>query len=218
VFLFDEPLSNLDAKLRVQMRVEISKLHRKLGSTMIYVTHDQVEAMTLGDRICVMELGRIKQVDTPAHLYKYPADTFVAGFIGSPSMNLVEAKIGFDGQVCHVRTATMELRLPGEIGRELAGCHGKEVFFGIRPEHIGSRQANPEARDNFVRTEVLVVENMGNEAYVYFTPGKNQYIARVDPGIQVRPGDLHDMWFDTRHVHLFDRKTASTLIHPPETA
>ena len=112
----------------------------------------------------------------------------------------------------------MELRLPDDIGRELAGCHGKEVFFGIRPEHIGSRQANPEAMDNFVRTEVLVVENMGNEAYVYFTPGKNQYIARVDPGIQVRPGDLHDMWFDPRHVHLFDRKTASTLIHPPKTA
>ncbi|MGD9369556.1 MAG: sn-glycerol-3-phosphate ABC transporter ATP-binding protein UgpC [Desulfobacteraceae bacterium] len=218
VFLFDEPLSNLDAKLRVQMRVEISKLHKKLKNTMIYVTHDQVEAMTMGDRICVMELGRIKQVDTPANLYNYPANTFVAGFIGSPAMNLVEAKIGFDGKVCCVRTENMKLRLPDDIGRELTGCNGKAVFLGIRPEHINSRQASPAATHNFFKTEVLVVEHMGHEAYVYFTPGKNQYIARIDPGIEVRPGDIHEMWFDTRHVHLFDRETTSNLVHRLKTA
>lgn len=216
VFLFDEPLSNLDAKLRAQMRVEISKLHKKLKNTMIYVTHDQVEAMTMGDRICVMEEGRIKQVDTPTNLYKYPANTFVAGFIGSPSMNLVEAKLTFENDTCYADTRNMHLRLPDEIGKKVKQYDGKDVFFGIRPEHISSRLAVKEPPDNFFKSEVYVVENMGNEKYVYFSPGKNQYIARSGPEIQVKSGDMHEMWFDTRHVHLFDHDTKENLIHQPK--
>ncbi len=217
VFLFDEPLSNLDAKLRVQMRVEISKLHNKLKNTMIYVTHDQVEAITMGDRICVMELGRIKQVDSPTNLYNRPANTFVAGFIGSPSMNLVEAKLTFDDGTCYANTDHMHLRLPDEIGHKVKHYDGKPIHLGIRPEHISSRLANKEATDNFFKTEVFVVENMGNEVYVYFTPGNNQYIARADPGLQIKSGDVHEMWFDTHHVHLFDRETKENLIHSPKT-
>ena len=220
VFLFDEPLSNLDAKLRVQMRVEISKLHKKLKNTMIYVTHDQVEAMTMGDRICVMELGRIKQVDTPTNLYNYPANTFVAGFIGSPSMNLIEAGLTFENGTCYADTQNMHLRLPDEIGRKVKAYDGKEVFLGIRPEHITSKmvnKVNKEASDNFFKAEVLVVENMGNEVFIYFSIDNNQYIARSDPSIQIRPGDAHEMWFDTQHVHIFDRKTTQNLIYKPKT-
>lgn len=217
VFLFDEPLSNLDAKLRVQMRVEISKLHKKLKNTMIYVTHDQVEAMTMGDRICVMELGRIKQVDTPENLYKYPANTFVAGFIGSPAMNLVEARLTFEKHICYADTRHMHLRLPDDIGQKMTPYDGREIFLGIRPEHISSRTVNPQAPDNFFQTEVFVVENMGNEKYIYFSPGKNQYTARSAPEIAVESGMTHEMWFDTRHVHLFDRKTTENILHQPKT-
>jgi multiple sugar transport system ATP-binding protein len=217
VFLFDEPLSNLDAKLRVQMRVEISKLHKKLKNTMIYVTHDQVEAMTMGDRICVMELGRIKQVDTPTNLYHFPANTFVAGFIGSPSMNLVEAGLSFENNTCYADIQNMHLRLPDEIGRKVNAYAGKEVFLGIRPEHITSRMADKEAAENSFKTEVLVVENMGNEVFIYFTIEDNQYIARSDPSIQIKAGDTHEMRFDTRYVHLFDRKTKQNLIYKPKT-
>ncbi|MGD9212505.1 MAG: sn-glycerol-3-phosphate ABC transporter ATP-binding protein UgpC [Desulfobacteraceae bacterium] len=216
VFLFDEPLSNLDAKLRVQMRVEISKLHKKLKNTMIYVTHDQVEAMTMGNRICVMELGKIKQVDTPTNLYKYPANTFVAGFIGSPSMNLVEAKLKFENNECYADTQNLHLRLPAEIGQKVKQYDGKDIFLGIRPEHINSRSTSKEVSDNFFKTEVFVVENMGNEMFIYFTPGNNQYIARFDPQIQVKSGDMHEMWFDTRYIHLFDRKTKENLLHQPK--
>ena len=215
VFLFDEPFSNLDAKLRVQMRVEISKLHKKLKNTMVYVTHDQVEAMTMGDRICVMALGRIKQVDTPTNLYDYPANTFVAGFIGSPAMNLVEAEMKFENGTCYVNTQNMHLRLPDEIGHKVKDYNGKDISIGIRPEHITPRIANNEAKDNFVKTEVFLVENMGNEVYVHFTPGNHQYIARTDPSIKIRAGDTHEMWFNTRHAHLFDRETTANLIYKP---
>ena len=184
---------------------------------MIYVTHDQVEAMTMGDRICVMELGRIKQVDTPSNLYDHPANSFVAGFIGSPSMNLVDAKLAFEDGTCYADTENMHLRLPDEIGQQVKSYDGKEIYLGIRPEHINSRMATKEATDNFFKTEIFVVENMGNEVYVYFTPGKTQYIARADPGLPLRPGDVHEMWFDTRYVHLFDRETTENLIQKPKT-
>ncbi len=214
VFLFDEPLSNLDARLRVQMRVEISRLHQRLKNTTIYVTHDQVEAMTMGDRICVMDLGRIKQVDTPANLYHHPANTFVAGFIGSPAMNLAEATLNFDGGQCHANTGHLRLKLPEELSRNLKDRDQKEVFLGIRPEHIHSPAQDKQATENYVRAEILMVENLGNEAYVYFTPGRRQYVARIDPDVAVRAGEVHGMWFDTRHVHLFDRQTGDNLIPP----
>lgn len=217
VFLFDEPLSNLDAKLRVQMRVEISRLHKKLKNTTIYVTHDQVEAMTMGDRICVMDKGRIKQVDTPENLYKYPANTFVAGFIGSPAMNLFQATLNFENHICYANTENLHLKLPEEIGQQLRAYDGRDIFLGLRPEHISSRAVAKEVPDNFFKTEILVVENMGNEKYIYFTPGKNQYIARCDPEIKITSGESHEMWFDTRYIHLFDYKTEENILHRPKT-
>jgi multiple sugar transport system ATP-binding protein len=216
VFLFDEPLSNLDAKLRVQMRVEISKLHKKLGATMVYVTHDQVEAMTMGDRICVLELGRIKQVDTPTNLYNCPANTFVAEFIGSPTMNLVDAKLMYENGAFFVQTQHMQLRIPEATGKAAEKYIGKEIVFGLRPENIYSRSAHQEATDNFYDTEVYVVENMGNDMFVYFSPGNNQYIARLDSGVRIQSGEEHEMWFDTTSCHLFDKETSKNIVSPPK--
>ncbi|BDU51069.1 ABC transporter ATP-binding protein [Haliovirga abyssi] len=212
VFLFDEPLSNLDAQLRVHMRVEITKLHKRLGTTMIYVTHDQVEAMTMGDRICVMELGVIKQVDTPLNLYNKPENKFVAGFIGSPSMNIVEAKLEKEGDTTYVVTEHMKLRLPKEKADKVQKYVGKEVWFGIRPEHIGSHETHPNEKDNYVNSEIYVVEQMGNEVFVYFTPGKNQYIARLgSEGVTVKSGEKYEIWFDTSKCHIFDKETEENI-------
>ncbi|BDU49439.1 ABC transporter ATP-binding protein [Haliovirga abyssi] len=212
VFLFDEPLSNLDAQLRVHMRVEITKLHKRLGTTMIYVTHDQVEAMTMGDRICVMELGVIKQVDTPLNLYNKPENKFVAGFIGSPSMNIVEAKLEKDGDTTYAVTEHMKLRLPKEKADKVQSHIGKEIWFGIRPEHIGSHETHPNEKDNYVNSEIYVVEQMGNEVFVYFTPGKNQYIARLgSEGVTVKSGEKYEIWFDTSKCHIFDKETEENI-------
>lgn len=211
VFLFDEPLSNLDAKLRVHMRVEITKLHHKLKTTMVYVTHDQVEAMTMGDRICVMELGRIRQTDTPLNLYNAPTNKFVAGFIGSPSMNLVDGTLVKKGEDTYLKVENLELRLPKEKAKKVEKHIGKDVWFGIRPEHIGSRETHPEEKDNFVKAEVYVVEQMGNEVFVYFSPGKNQYIARLESGVKAVSGEIYELWFDTSKCHIFDKETELNL-------
>lgn len=212
VFLFDEPLSNLDAKLRVHMRVEITKLHKKLKTTMIYVTHDQVEAMTMGDRICVMELGRIKQVDTPIKLYNEPANKFVAGFIGSPSMNIVDGNlIEENGEAYVITSDNIKLRLPKEKAAKVKGHMGKEVWFGIRPEHIGSHETHPNEKDNYIKAEVYVVEQMGNEVFVYFSPGKNQYISRLESGVRVQSGEQYELWFDMSKCHLFDKDTEENI-------
>lgn len=208
VFLFDEPLSNLDAKLRVHMRVEITKIHQRLKTTMIYVTHDQVEAMTMGDRICVMELGRIKQVDTPLNLYNAPANKFVAGFIGSPSMNLVNGVVLKEEDEIFVKIEeNLKLRLPKDKAKKVEKYVGKEVWFGIRPEHIGSRETHPDQKDNYVKAEVYVVEQMGNEVFVYFSPNKNQYIARLESGVRAVSGEKYELWFDTTKCHIFDKET-----------
>ena len=207
VFLFDEPLSNLDAKLRVHMRVEITKIHQRLKTTMIYVTHDQVEAMTMGDRICVMELGRIKQVDTPLNLYNLPANKFVAGFIGSPSMNIVEAEIIKKDEKIYAKMENFELSLPISKAAKVVNYIGKKVWLGIRPEHVGSREQNPDMKDNYVNSEVYVVEQMGNEVYVYFSPGKGQFIARLEAGVTAKSGERYELWFDTSKCHIFDKET-----------
>ncbi len=211
VFLFDEPLSNLDAKLRVHMRVEITKLHQRLKTTMIYVTHDQIEAMTMGDRICVMELGVIKQVDTPLNLYKRPKNKFVAGFIGSPAMNIVEAKITQLGDELYAETPNIKLRLPKEKADKVRNYVGKEVWFGLRPEDIGSHETHPNEKDNYIRAQVFVVEQMGNEVFVYFSPGKNQYIARLDSGVNVKSGEEYKLWFDMTKCHIFDKETEENI-------
>jgi len=212
VFLFDEPLSNLDAKLRVHMRVEITKLHKKLKTTMIYVTHDQVEAMTMGDRICVMELGRIKQVDTPINLYHRPQNKFVAGFIGSPSMNIVEGNlVSENGEIYVITSDNIKLRLPKDKAEKVEKYIGKEVWFGIRPEHIGSLETHPNEKDNYIKAEVYVVEQMGNEVFVYFSPNKNQYISRLESAASVKSGDKYDLWFDMTKCHIFDKETEENI-------
>ncbi|EGR4436017.1 sn-glycerol-3-phosphate ABC transporter ATP-binding protein UgpC [Vibrio cholerae] len=184
VFLFDEPLSNLDAKLRVSMRVKIAQLHQSLKeegnpATMIYVTHDQTEALTLGDRICVLNLGKIMQVDTPANLYNYPANKFVASFIGSPAMNLIDTVIREDNGQLYIEISNgIRMFIPVEKQKALREHINKPVCFGIRPEHI--RVAEPDDTINAFEGILTVVENMGNEKYLYFKVGGKELIARVN--------------------------------------
>ena len=182
VFLFDEPLSNLDAKLRVQMRTEISKLHTRLEATMVYVTHDQVEAMTMGDRIVVMRDGLIQQIDKPLHLYNKPVNQFVAGFIGSPSMNFIRGTLSANGSGIVFDEGNVQLALPAGHGDQLGSHLGQEVTLGIRPEDIHDPDTigrNVETVEVAARVEV--VEPMGNEVFLNLTTGKTAFVARVDP-------------------------------------
>ena len=211
VFLFDEPLSNLDAKLRVSMRVRITQLHQELKTTMIYVTHDQVEAMTMGDRITVMKSGRIMQVDTPLNLYHYPANKFVAGFIGSPTMNLIEGTLVEKEGKVFVDINGAEIEILGEKGEKVKGHAGKKVTFGIRPESISV----VAEEDNISKVgEVSVVEQMGNEEYIYFSLGNYQLTCRMNvEGID----DLSNQKvekifrFDTTKAHIFDIETEENI-------
>ncbi|MBM4167681.1 MAG: sn-glycerol-3-phosphate ABC transporter ATP-binding protein UgpC [Ignavibacteria bacterium] len=213
VFLFDEPLSNLDAKLRVQTRTEISKLHQRLAATMIYVTHDQMEAMTLGDRIVVMKDGHIQQVDTPLGLYHRPDNKFVAGFIGSPAMNF------FAGTIARQRGLSFSaeadrLRLPIEKKNQkrVAAYTGKRVTFGLRPEHIGPKDLKRKAAVN-VKVHVEVVEPMGNELLLYFTTveGGNQYVARFSAEVIPTAGRWMELSFDMSQAHFFDEQTNEAI-------
>ncbi len=197
-FLFDEPLSNLDAKMRVQMRTEISKLHRRLATTMIYVTHDQVEAMTMGDRIVLMKDGRIQQVAEPLEIYNNPANAFVAGFIGSPPMNFMEGSIvESSGRLFFVETlatgagngAPARLAVSEEQARKLAGHAGKPVLFGIRPEDLGERAlASSVSPDHCFEATVEVVEPMGAETFLYLNTGSHTLIARSQSQIREEAG------------------------------
>ncbi|KFI13109.1 sn-glycerol-3-phosphate ABC transporter ATP-binding protein UgpC [Vibrio coralliilyticus] len=221
VFLFDEPLSNLDAKLRVSTRVSIAQLHSDLkaegqNATMIYVTHDQVEAMTLGDRICVLNQGEIMQVDTPMNLYRYPANKFVAGFIGSPAMNIIKARIDeIDGVMNAIEESGNRWTLP-ESKQDLARQKiGQWVWFGIRPEHI--QLANHDAllsEVNIQRHPINVVESMGNELYLYFQLGNDKLIARVpfDADRMVFNGEEALLNFNVSECHLFDIETEQALV------
>lgn len=212
VFLFDEPLSNLDAKLRVQTRAEISKLHQRLGTTFIYVTHDQVEAMTMASRIAVMKDGILQQIDTPQNLYDHPGNVFVAGFIGSPSMNFFDATlVEQDGQL-FVDGGTFKLAVPDKKKASYLPHKGKKVIFGIRPEDIFAAQyAAPGIVPAPIKAEVDVSELMGNEIFLYLLTGKKQFIARVDPRTHVRPGETLDMVINMDNMHLFDPQTEKTL-------
>ncbi len=175
VFLFDEPLSNLDAKLRVQMRTEIKKLHQQLGTTMIYVTHDQVEAMTMGDRIVVMKDGIVHQVDNPMNLYNDPADLFVAGFIGSPSMNFIHTKLS-DGKKLIADEGKIKIDIPSKHHSLISSFRGKSLIIGIRPEDIYLN--DPGKGSVKVTLSLEVFEPMGSETYLYFTTGKTSIICR----------------------------------------
>lgn len=220
VFLMDEPLSNLDAKLRVQMRTEIAKLHKRLGATMIYVTHDQTEAMTLGTKIVVMKDGVIQQVDTPQNLYNYPENKFVAGFIGSPQMNfldgIVEEK---DGNVV-VRVGKQELILSDEKGKQIIknGYMGKEVSIGIRPENVSNCYETTEIESsNYIEAIINVYELLGSEVYLYFNVEGFPMVAIDSAETKARVGDSVKFRFNMEKVHVFDNETGIVITNNKES-
>lgn len=213
VFLFDEPLSNLDAKMRVQMRTEIAKLHRRLDTTMIYVTHDQIEAMTMGDRICVMEGGREQQTDRPLELYDNPANAFVAGFIGTPPTNFFTGKVERSGDVLEFVHPALRLPLADAMRDALAPYVGGEVRFGVRPEHLGSEAAehDPEAVKLTARVELL--EPMGATTYVYMNIGDPELcIGLCNPYRQLRAGEEATFALSLKKTHFFDVSTGKRII------
>jgi multiple sugar transport system ATP-binding protein len=214
VFLMDEPLSNLDAKLRVQTRATISKLHRQLQTTMIYVTHDQVEAMTMGDRIAVMRDGILQQLDTPQNLYDHPTNMFVAGFIGSPSMNFFPSTVEQEGGELFITGEGMRVRVPQQYRQALTAQVGKQLIFGLRPEDVADvRMEQNVDQQSVVPVSVDVVEPMGSEIYLYLlTKGNQQFVARVDPMTKVQPGEQMQVVFDMSKMHAFDPTTQQTLM------
>ena len=209
VFLFDEPLSNLDAKLRVQMRVELKRLHEQLETTAIYVTHDQVEAMTLGDRVVVMKDGRVQQIGEPLELYGKPANRFVAGFIGSPAMNFVEVSISGSGDELWAEAEGLRLQVPPRVAQRVAGHPQKRLTLGVRPEAV--RIANGAADDYSFTTAVDVVEPLGNEILLNFRAGGVPMVARVDPGVRVKAHENIRFALDPERLHFFDAKTEAAL-------
>ncbi|WKZ34582.1 MAG: sn-glycerol-3-phosphate ABC transporter ATP-binding protein UgpC [Anaerolineales bacterium] len=212
VFLFDEPLSNLDAKLRVQMRAEISKLHQRLQTTFIYVTHDQTEAMTMASRIAVINKGIMQQLDTPQNLYDQPNNLFVAGFIGSPAMNFFPAKLSVGGGKITVDTGDFQVQIPEALAAPYKGMDGRNVVFGIRPENIHDPDfAPPNIHGERVATKVDVTELMGNETLLYLVSGKNTYVGRVDPRSKMRVGDDMQVIFDMDKLHIFDASTEDAI-------
>jgi multiple sugar transport system ATP-binding protein len=233
-FLMDEPLSNLDAKLRVQMRTEVSRLQKDLNTTTVYVTHDQTEAMTLGDRVAVMRSGVLQQVGTPGELYEHPRNIFVAGFIGSPSMNFLPAEVE-DGRV---KLAIGDLPLSDELRAEAASADGRNLVAGIRPESFEDASLVGDARDRGVtfRTRIDLVESLGAEKYAYFeaghegveskelaelaedaglaeTPsgGTGQVVARIEAASEIKRGDEAELWVDATKLHLFDVESGKSL-------
>jgi multiple sugar transport system ATP-binding protein len=235
-FLMDEPLSNLDAKLRVQMRTEVSRIQQRLGTTTIYVTHDQTEAMTLGDRVAVMRTGRLQQVGTPMELYNNPVNLFVAGFIGSPAMNFMPATVEGD----MVKLPIADVRLPQELRERVAHHAGRSLIAGIRPENFEDASLVGEALDRGTtfRARIEVLESLGSELYAHFTVASDQSIesqelrelaedvgggevpmeadegrivARLDPQSRVRPGEEAELWVDATRLHLFDPEEGRNL-------
>ena len=214
VFLMDEPLSNLDAKLRGQMRIEISKLHQRLGTTIIYVTHDQTEAMTLGTRIVVMSAGVVQQVDTPQVLYDTPCNLFVAGFIGSPQMNFVDATCVVEGNRVFLQAGAAKIELPETKAKKLidGGYNGKTVVLGIRPEDIYDDPAVIEASPNTViEATIRVYEMLGAEVFLHFDYEGSTMTARVNPRTTTRTGDTVKFALDAQKIHVFDKETELTI-------
>ncbi len=212
VFLLDEPLSNLDAKLRVQTRAELSKLHKDLATTFIYVTHDQVEAMTMATRIAVMSQGVLQQIDTPHNLYDYPANKFVAGFIGSPAMNFFDAKLVKGSGKLVVDAGVFQIDVPKKSAKAYEGHVGQSVTLGIRPEDIHHTKFTPAGiTPAKVEGKVEVVELMGNEIVTYIKSGNANYVARVDPRAEYKYGDKVQVIFNSDNIHLFDNATEMAI-------
>ena len=214
VFLLDEPLSNLDAKLRAQMRTEISKLHQRLGTTFIYVTHDQTEAMTMGTRIVVMKDGLIQQVDTPQNLYDKPCNEFVAGFIGSPQMNFINATVWKVSDGYTLKFDKYEVKLPASKNKNncLARYAGREVVFGIRPENVHDEPEFLEkVSEGIIEANVDVTELMGAEIYLYLNISGIPITARVEPTSKAKPGDIIKIALDLEKIHIFSKETEQTI-------
>jgi multiple sugar transport system ATP-binding protein len=212
VFLFDEPLSNLDAKLRVAMRAEISKLHQRLQTTFIYVTHDQIEAMTMASRIAVINRGLLQQLDTPQNLYDHPNNLFVAGFIGSPAMNFFPGKLRRDDGKLVVDASDFAVPIPAKKSKPYESSVGKDIIFGIRPENIHDADFVPPNIDVAkVAVKVDVTELMGNEIFLYLVSGKNTFVSRVDPRSQLRVGQEASVAFDMDNFHIFDAASEEAI-------
>jgi multiple sugar transport system ATP-binding protein len=211
-FLFDEPLSNLDAKLRVQMRAELSKLHERLETTIIYVTHDQIEAMTLANRIVIMNEGRIMQEGTPLEVYDNPRSVFVAGFIGSPSMNFLETKVVEDSGQLYVDGGSFRLAIPGNLQGRYRARVNDEVFFGIRPEHINDPAfATDLPGTDRLEAMVDVIEPMGSEAILIVTVGDHQLTAKVDPHTRASLHQPIELSLDMNNMHLFEKEMGEVV-------
>ena len=214
VFLMDEPLSNLDAKLRAQMRVEIAKLHKSLETTIIYVTHDQTEAMTLGTRIVVLKDGYIQQVDTPENLYDTPCNKFVAGFIGSPQMNMIDAECTEEGGAVKLSFAGNTITLNEKKAAALKdkGYIGKTVTLGIRPEDLHDEEEYlSQHGQSVISAEIRVYEMLGAETLLYFDIGDASWTARVNPKTKARTGDTVRFALDENKIHIFDKETEQTI-------
>jgi len=210
VFLFDEPLSNLDAKLRVQMRAEISKLHKRLDTTIIYVTHDQVEAMTMGDRITVLHDGLIQQVDTPLNLYDHPINMFVAGFIGSPAMNFIPGEIK-DENSLKFNAPGMNIPLTKKQSEQVKNYVNKKVVFGIRPENIIFNEKGK------ITATVEVIEPMGNEIILYCAIDQIKFVVRMETRLALKPGDSINLVVKEDYFHFFDPETEKSLVYDLES-
>jgi len=213
VFLFDEPLSNLDAKLRVQMRTEISKLHSRLQATMVYVTHDQVEAMTMGDRIVVMLDGQVQQIADPITLYEKPNNRFVAGFIGSPPMNFMEGQLEQADGALTFNEGAVRLRLSNRLRSCLTNYRKQKIVLGIRPESIYEMRFAGEVPEKAeLKAKVEVIEPMGAETYLHLTTSLTPFVARVEAHINVEMDQRIDILFDMEKAHFFDHETGLTLV------
>ncbi|HNZ99465.1 sn-glycerol-3-phosphate ABC transporter ATP-binding protein UgpC [Ruminococcus sp.] len=222
VFLLDEPLSNLDAKLRAQMRTEIAKIHKKLGTTFIYVTHDQTEAMTMGDRIVCMKDGFVQQIDTPQNLYENPVNKFVAGFLGSPQMNFIDAELKEEyGQfivefgASNGRGNRYQIIVPeSEVNEDLGSYVGKEIILGVRPESIHDEEMYlSNASTGVIDANVEITEMMGAETYLYLLCEGIPLTARVSPRSTARPGDDIKVAIDPNRIHIFDKETEKAIVN-----
>jgi multiple sugar transport system ATP-binding protein len=215
VFLMDEPLSNLDAKLRVQMRTEIAKLHKRLNTTFIYVTHDQTEAMTMGTRIVVMKDGVIQQIDSPQNIYQNPKNMFVAGFIGSPQMNFIDSKVIKENGNLYIVFGNVKLLIPEDKAKiiEQKGYVGKDVVFGIRPEHMDdSTDFINEYPNSIIEAKVEVIEHMGAETYLYLVCEGKNFVARVEPTSKAKTDELVRVAINMNMMHVFDKETEVAIV------
>ena len=212
VFLFDEPLSNLDAKLRVAMRAEISKLHRRLGATIIYVTHDQVEAMTMADRIFIMHNGALQQIGAPMEVYRQPANRFVAGFIGSPAMNFIDAKVALEDGAMFIDAGGFRVRAPETFRSRLEPYLDRPVIFGVRPEDMSLHDATA-GTGNSIKAHADVVETLGSEIFVHLTCEAHSLVARMEaPDSPPMVGDMLEIDLKMAKTHVFDRETSQTIV------